>query len=171
MTADESALLIPAPDASSLVDEFRRRYDPSAVAGVPPHITIMGPFLDPSRLTSDLLRDLDHVFAMTEAFEYALTEVREFEQGVLYLAPEPPLPFIHLTDAVTKRFGILPYGGAHSTIVPHLTVSQLAPSDERRRIAAILKDALPQTLTAREAWLMVGHNDRSWRRVHASKFR
>ncbi len=171
MPEDESVLLIPALEVVGLVGDFRMRYDPSAGRGVPPHITIMYPFLDPHRLTSQILSDLDTLFETTETFGYTLTEVREFEQGVLYLSPEPAQPFIDLAERVTARFGMLPFGGAHSTVVPHLTVSQSASSDERKRIRAALSGALPQSGQASEAWLMVGHNETSWKTAHVMPFR
>lgn len=147
------------------------RYDPSARPGTPPHITIMFPFLDPTRLTSQTFADLDDLFAATAPFEYALTEVREFEQGVLYLAPEPAQPFVDLTALVSQRFGILPFGGAYPTVIPHLTVTQLAPADERSRIGEALSRSLPKSGRASEAWLMVGHNETSWKTVHVTRFR
>lgn len=170
MAKDACALLIPAVEIDSLVGAFRMRYDPSAPPGVPPHITIMSPFLDPDQLTSQVLRDLDSLFDTATAFEYSLTEVREFENGVLYLAPEPDQPFIDLTALVSKRFAILPFGGAYATVVPHLTVAQSAPRKDRERISVILKRGLPQPGRASEAWLMVGHNETSWKTVHVARF-
>jgi 2'-5' RNA ligase len=171
MALDSSALLIPALEIDWLVGGFRMPFDPSARPGVPPHITIMSPFLDPNSLTSQLLRDLDSLFETATAFEYALTEVREFEQGVLYLSPEPAAPFIELTDLVSRRFALLPFAGAYAIVVPHLTVTRTAPSDERGRIAIALKAALPQFGRAAEAWLMVGNNETSWNTAHVIRFR
>ncbi len=37
--ADESTILIPVPKAEELVGAYLNRYDPSAKAGVPAHIT------------------------------------------------------------------------------------------------------------------------------------
>jgi hypothetical protein len=41
----ESALVVLVPEAEPLVGPFRERYDPSASAGMPAHITINYPFL------------------------------------------------------------------------------------------------------------------------------
>jgi hypothetical protein len=131
----------------------------------------MYPFLEPSQLTSQTFADVDGLFARTTAFDYALTEVREFEQGVLYLAPEPAQPFIDLTELVSKRFGLLPFAGLYPAVVPHLTVTQLASSEERRRIGAALTGSLPKSTRASEAWLMVGNNETRWKTVHVSRFR
>ncbi len=171
IASNQSVLLIPAIEMAAFVGDFRMRYDPSARPGIPPHITIMYPFLDPHQLNPQVLADLDTLFKTTNAFNYQLTEAREFEQGVLYLAPEPAQRFIDITARVGKRFAVLPFGGAFPTVVPHLTVTQSAPSHERKRIGAALSGALPQSGQASEVWLMVGHNDTTWKRVHISKLR
>ena len=41
MTAIQSALVVLVPEAEGLVKDFRDRYDPSATAGVPAHITLL----------------------------------------------------------------------------------------------------------------------------------
>jgi hypothetical protein len=45
MPLNESALVV--PEAEPLVKPFRDRYDPSAAAGVPAHITLLYPFKQP----------------------------------------------------------------------------------------------------------------------------
>src|SRR5712691_9332128 len=149
--AEESALIVPALEVAHLVEPFRLRHDPSARAGVPPHITVMYPFLEPGRLAADVVLGLDRVLAAVVAFEYELTEVREFEGGVLYLAPEPPEPFMALTQRVADAFDVVPYRGAYNVLVPHLTVAQTATDLERKRIAEVVKRSLPQRGFASEA--------------------
>jgi len=168
--AEESALIVPALEVAHLVEPFRLRHDPSARAGVPPHITVMYPFLEPGRLAADVVLGLDRVLAAVVAFEYELTEVREFEGGVLYLAPEPPEPFMALTQRVADAFDVVPYRGAYNVLVPHLTVAQTATDLERKRIAEVMKRSLPQRGFASHAWLIVGNNEKGWRRSRAMNF-
>lgn len=170
MSSNESVLVVPALEIAPMVGEFRLQYDPSARAGMPPHITVLYPFVDPSQLTEQFLTDLDRLLRDSAAFEYTLTEVREFEQGVLYLTPEPAERFITLTAMASTRFGIQPFGGAFPTVIPHLTVTQSAAEAERRRIGSLLMLALPRTARASEAWVMVGSNDSKWTTVHISGF-
>jgi len=167
MSADHSVLLVPALHVSAVVDEYRRRYDPSAAAGMPPHITIMYPFLVADELRGETMARLVELLGFTGAFEYSLTDVREFEQQVVYLTPDPAERFIHLTSLVGEHCGIRPYGGAHSEVVPHLTIAVSAPKEQRRRMTDELRQKLPQTGIASEAWVMVGSNDRMWRRTHS----
>ena len=171
MTLDQTVVLVPALEMTRLVGRFRMSYDPSARAGVPAHITLLYPFVDPSQLTDQLLTQLDELLEPSDAFTYSVTEVREFEQGVLYLAPEPANRFMRLTTMISDHFHLLPFGGAHPTVVPHLTVIQSAPELERSRIGSILKSGLPLTARASEAWLMVGNNESRWKTVHVSRFR
>jgi 2'-5' RNA ligase len=94
---NESVVLVPVLDTGPLVRELRLQYDPSAKAGVPPHVTLMFPFLPPSELTEAKVNALAVLLSGEERFEFSLTRVREFEQGVVYLEPEPAEPFILLT--------------------------------------------------------------------------
>ena len=167
---DESGLVIPALELIPLVEEFRRRFDPSARAGVPPHVTVVGPFLDPELLTDRVFQQLDRLVAPTRPFAYSLAAVREFAGGVLYLAPDPPEPFVALTQLVSRRFRIKPYGGAYKDVVPHLTVSQTATEAERSEIATVLAKSIPVWARATEVWVMTGHNDRTWTTVRSIAF-
>ena len=166
-SVEQSALIVPALELVPFVGSFRQRYDPGAAAGVPPHVTVMYPFLDPPRLTSEVLAQLARLVMDRQAFKYSVVDVREFEGGVLYLAPEPADPFMALTESVGRTFEVTPYGGAHATVVPHVTVAQTATDVERARIADILKRSLPQAALAAEIWLLVGSNERGWRKHRA----
>lgn len=168
---DESAVIVPALELDPVVEEFRQRHDPSARAGVPPHVTLMYPFLEPDGLTSQALLELDTLLADVHAFEYSLIDVREFGGGVLYLAPAPAEPFISLTQRVGRAFDLAPYGGAHAAVVPHLTITQTATAFERLEIARALRRVLPQPAIALEAWVMAGSNDTAWTRLKTISFR
>jgi 2'-5' RNA ligase len=163
----ESALIVPALELVPLVESFRLRYDPSASAGIPPHVTVMYPFLDPAHLTSEVLAELDRLLIALEAFTYSLVDMREFDGGVLYLAPEPAEPFIALTEHVRHAFDVAPHRGAYATVVPHLTVAQTATELERKRIAEVMKRSLPQAALAADVWLVVGSNETGWRKHRA----
>ena len=160
----ESVLLIPVVEVSDLVGELRLEHDPSARAGVPPHITILYPFVPPSRIDARVSGDLSRFIGGIDAFDLSLTAVDEFEQGVLYLVPEPRDRFVNLIETTSERFGLLPFDGAYPEVVPHLTVMQNAPARERDRVRRILEPRLPRSCRAAEAWLMTGSNDAGWQR-------
>ena len=51
----ESIILIPVPEATPLVHQYRLHYDPSAPAGVPEHLTLLYPFLTPDKIDGAVL--------------------------------------------------------------------------------------------------------------------
>lgn len=159
----ESALLMPVPEAERAVDSWRRRQDPARAAGVPAHITILYPFLDPDALTEDVLGELRSLFAAVEPFEFALVSVGDFP-GVVYLRPDPDEPFVRLTAAVATLWPDLPpYGGAFERTVPHLTVAHDAATPDA--VTASLAASLPLSARGREVWLMVSKGGR-WKRKY-----
>lgn len=121
-----TALIIPVPEAEDAVGAIRLAHDPSAARGVPAHITILFPFLAPDQVDEAALRE---VFARFPAFDFALDRVEQFENGLVWLRPEPLVRFADLTAAVWQRWPEAPpYGGALDEVIPHLTVSE-APLD------------------------------------------
>ena len=155
----ESALVVVVPEAETLVGPFRERYDPSAAAGMPAHITLLYPFKPPDDISQAALRDLRFCFSRFGRVDFSLAAIRRFAGGVLYLAPEPDEPFRRLTLAICKRHPeVLPYGGRYCNIVPHLTVAQPTEEKELDRIAAQFARAsrrkLPIPATASEIALM-----------------
>ncbi|HEX6348732.1 MAG TPA: 2'-5' RNA ligase family protein [Candidatus Dormibacteraeota bacterium] len=151
----ESVLLIPLPQLDSAVGDLRSRHDPSAAAGVPPHITLVYPFLPPGRLRAAELRALQEVFAERTPLTFDLVGVCGFP-GVVYLAPDPAEPLVELVKAVWARFPEAPpYGGVFPQIVPHLTVAISAPDSDLDPVVAAAAAALPIRCVAEEAWLMV----------------
>jgi 2'-5' RNA ligase len=148
------------------------QYDPSAAAGVPPHVTLMFPFIPPADLTDGTIETLEKLISGTGPFQFSLTRVNEFEQGVVYLQPEPAEPFAQLTRQIIRQFGILPYGGDFGEEpVPHLTVGILESTDARQPLMNQLRTALPIVTRAEESWLMVGSNTGAWKTVRKMPFR
>ena len=120
----ESALIVCTPEADAVIGKCRLLHDPSAVRGVPAHITVLYPFKAPEAITPTDLRTLAQLFSTFPAFDVTLEEFRRFTH-VLYLAPEPATPFRALTEAVAARFpDYPPYGGAYDEVIPHMTVAQ-----------------------------------------------
>jgi 2'-5' RNA ligase len=127
----ESGLAILVPEAAFLVGSFRAKYDPSAAAGMPAHITLLYPFKPPDEIGEAVIEELTRCFASFRAFDFSLAATRRFPGGVLYLVPEPDEPFRRLTSAIWALYpSTPPYRGRYSRIAPHLTVAQLA--DERQ---------------------------------------
>jgi len=129
VTPIESALVILVPEADAWLGALRDRYDPSAAAAVPAHITLLVPFKPPHEIDAAVVGSLRECFVAFAPFSFSLGTARRFP-GVLYLAPEPDEPFRQLTLAIWRRYPETPpYAGRHTDIVPHLCVAQ--NSDEQ----------------------------------------
>ncbi|MBO0705756.1 MAG: 2'-5' RNA ligase family protein, partial [Candidatus Dormibacteraeota bacterium] len=116
---EESALLVPVPEAEPLVGRWRERLDRSAAMGVPAHITILYPFVPPGEVHDRLVIDLRSWFGRVAAFDYALTDVRWFGEDVLWLAPAPDTGFRRLIDGIVARYPLYPpYGRPEQEVVP-----------------------------------------------------
>jgi 2'-5' RNA ligase superfamily len=127
----ESALVILVPEAEALAKSFRDKYDPTSLAGVPAHITLLYPFRPPHAIGAGEIETLRQCFAAFRPLHFCLTRVRRFSGAILYLAPEPEEPFRELTLAIWHCYPETPpYGGRFPQITPHLTLTQL--DDERR---------------------------------------
>ena len=155
----ESGLAILVPEAEPLVHSFRDKYDPSAAAGTPAHITLLYPFKPPHEIGDPVIEKLNQCVAGFPAVEFSLVKVRRFPGGVLYLAPEPDEPFRRLVSAICDCYPETPpYGGRFSSFVPHLTVAQLTDDQRAENISVRFERAshrrLPIHATAREITLM-----------------
>jgi len=116
-----TALIVAIPEAEAAVGALRLAHDWSAPLGVPAHVTILFPFADGADVDENAVAALVAAFA---AFEFELDRVERFDNGPVWLHPEPSAPFAALIDAVWRRFpDYPPYEGAHDVLVPHLTVS------------------------------------------------
>ncbi len=141
---------------------LRSRWDPVAAVGVPPHITILFPFLPAERLDPSVRVDLAEIAAGIEPFEVRFEAVARFPT-VVYLVPEPATPFVRLTEMVARRFPEHPpYGGAFDEIVPHLTVceSSDAPADA---IAERAERSLPFVRRVTALEILVEGDGSPWR--------
>ncbi len=169
MVPPESALIVEVPEADDLVGRWRLRHDPVAAGGIPAHVTVLYPFVPPGRITAATLDGLERALAGVDAFAYALTGLGRFP-GVLWLRPEPEEPFHELTRRLSRSFPEYPpYGGRHPDSQPHVTVAQVAPSqqdDLAERIEASIADDLPVRAVASAVSLFVGRDDGTWRREH-----
>ena len=137
-----TALIVPVPSADGVLHESARD------AGMPPHITLLFPFLTTRTIDSDVESTLASLLQEVPSFDFALSEIGRFP-GVVYLAPSPAAPFIAMTQRLVERWPEnQPYEGAYEEIVPHLTVAHGA------RIPSGLAEGLPLTARAEEVWLM-----------------
>jgi len=161
----QSSLLIPVPEADSVIGRFRYAHDPLAAAGVPAHITLIVPWVDPTRIDETTLADLDYALVDVEPFEFDLTHVDWFGRRILWAAPEPSQPFVELISRLSQRYGTPPWAGQFDEVIPHLTIAHAGPGGRVVSAAADVAVRLPLRCRADEVWVMVGGGD-SWTVVH-----
>ena len=143
------------PPTLAPVERYRRRLDPTTRYGMPAHVTVLFPFLAPTALTPDVRDQLSELFSGFEPFGFELTEVRWFDDRVVYLAPEPAEAFRALTKAVWDRFPRCPpYEGAYDDVVPHVCVGEDAPRRLMRIAGWLARRRLPIPGRVEEVWLM-----------------
>ena len=116
-----SALIVDVPAAIPLVDRIRRELTPSGRDGMPPHVTLLAPFTPEPLLAAGRIREVGEVLRPFAAFGFVLTGLARFDDGTLYLAPEPFEPFVAMHTALVEAFPEH-RPRARPEMVPHLTV-------------------------------------------------
>jgi 2'-5' RNA ligase len=125
-----SAIVVPFALPQPL-EAIRRDHVDNARLGVPAHVTLLFPFVPATSLDQGTIDRAGAVIAASEVFDVEFADVTSFDpiptkEGVVWLAPEPAMPFIALTEALAEAFpGYLPYGGIHETVIPHLTLANV----------------------------------------------
>ena len=162
----QSAVLVPVPEAQDLVGHWRAVHDPRARA-IPPHITLVLPWLPPDKICRQNLEELDSLVAEEPAFDYTLDRVCWFGDRVLWLAPTPDEPFKRLTSLLASHFGTPPWAGEFNEVVPHLTVGLTGHGIESplHDAADDLSAKLPLTCRARELDVICGDGS-TWGLIH-----
>ncbi|HET9833031.1 MAG TPA: 2'-5' RNA ligase family protein [Vicinamibacterales bacterium] len=157
----ESGIVLPVPEAEPIVGELRTLHDPQARFGVPAHITLLYPFAHASKV-ADSIDTLHQLFSRVPAFEFSLVGTRRFPETA-YLHPEPTTTFIRLIDMLVRQWPEFPpYGGAFSTVTPHLTVAQQATPEVLDAVDAAVSVHLPIVCGAKEAWLLCSDEHGFW---------
>jgi 2'-5' RNA ligase len=169
MTDTSSALLVIVPEAEPAVATHRAVLDTASAKGVPAHITVLYPFLAPEQIDDAVLTAVQEEVSAVPAFDARLTRVAWFDDSVIYLHPEPGRPFRQLTAALWRRFpGCPPYGGAHTDVIPHLTIGHDAPADVLAAAATSVAAHLPITSRITSVRLLAGSDaPASWHTLAA----
>ena len=118
--ATQTALIVSVPAAEAVVGEHRRRLDVAASWGVPAHVTVLYPFVEPVRARDPgVITAVGAAVGTVTAFSCSFRRTAWFGDDALWLDPDPAQPFRDLTAAVWRAFpDHPPYGGAHDTVVP-----------------------------------------------------
>ena len=113
-------MLATVDEVEPLVGQWRRRFDSSASAGVPAHVTVLFPFLGIDRITTTVVEDLRTLIGVHQPFTVRFEQCRRFPD-VLYLAPAPDGPFDYYSNFIEggqyPRLCRRPRGGGQEQIL------------------------------------------------------
>jgi hypothetical protein len=167
--ATETALLVLLPEADVAVAEHRAHLDLAASWGVPAHLSVVYPFVPPADVDDAVLAGLTVAVGTVPAFDCVFSRTEWFGDDVLWLAPEPDIPFRQLIRAVVAAFPAhLPYGGLYDDPIPHLTVGErrLGSTAELLDAERAVRTRLPIRARVDRAMLLAGRPEpASWRAV------
>ena len=158
-----SAVLVEVPEAEPVVGEWRRRHTYDGPLGVPPHVTLLFPFVPAGRLTEDVEERLAGLLGIARAFDAAFARTARWP-SLLYLEPQPSERFSALTEAIAAAWPEHPpYEGEFEVVIPHLTVVEAEARQFLDRVAADVEPHLPIETRVREAQLYVEDDAGRWR--------
>jgi 2'-5' RNA ligase len=136
-----TAVVVPVPEAEPVVARWRSRFDASAAAGMPAHVTALFPFV---AADDAVVAALSALCANLPPLEVEFRRCARFPGVVLYLVPEPADGLRHLIEAIAERWPETPpYEGRFEDIVPHLTVADGVDEEVAGEIEAALRPSLP----------------------------
>ena len=107
------------------LERLRRRRVGDSLAGLPAHLTMLYPFVEPGRLRADVRHRLAAVAARTLPFDYRLTGPATWPDAI-YAAVDPVAPFVALQGGLAEAFPAFPIYGADPGFgfVPHVTIAE-----------------------------------------------
>jgi 2'-5' RNA ligase len=139
-----SAVLIVVPEAVALIDRFRRSHTADG-GSVPPHVTLLSPFLSPEEINQGVHERIGVIAAETPAFTVTLNHTGWFGDRILYLAPEPAVPILGLVSRLREAFSDVPTYWDHvGIVIPHVTVADAELVGGPERLREIGREMVPQ---------------------------
>ncbi len=155
-----TSLIIPVFDLDPHTWRVWSEMNPAST--LPPHVSLLFPFLPPCRITDRVLSELAELIARARPFTYDLDRVGWFGSSVTYLVPAPAAPFLRLIGVLSHHFDVPPYAAAYPEVIPHVTIGELGRPHRMKRAATRLSRRLPQTCHATEAWLVTETTPGRW---------
>ncbi len=162
-----SAVILPMPpEVRAFTEAFRQEHRCWKYQHVPPHITLMWPFVSPGKpgapdraLLAATTKKLRVVCREVAPFSVTLDHYDSFpDSGVLYLAPRDPEPISRLHRHILAAYpDYPPYEGMYNDYIPHMTLGFFESPEAIAR--ACCEPFEPFTFEASELLFMVGDPD------------
>ena len=155
----------------SALDEFVERHrhpsDRTGDPGVPPHVTVLFPWVR-QPLNDDMLGRCAAAVRGFGPLSMHFRRVATFPIGVVYLVPEPEAPLRALTRLLSDAYPQCPpYAGEHPDPEPHLTISTVPPQDLADLAARVAADLTPTRCTVDVLTVLEQRPDGRWRTARA----
>ena len=134
------AIVLAVPAAEAVIGDARRTHSPSGRDGMTAHVTLLAPLVDWRTIEASHLGAAAAVAAAFGRFPFRLERFGRFPSA-LYLAPDPPEPFVELARALRRVVPAEPPRGGK--MIPHVTVASRVEEETtlnelEREIAAAL---------------------------------
>ena len=158
-----SAVIVRATLPNGLA-RLRRRRVGNAADGVPAHLTLLHPFIEPDALDLAVRRRLADIARRHAPFAYRQVRMAEWPDAV-YVAVDPTEPFKRLHRDLQAEFPEWPiYGGTTAAFEfePHITVADRVGKAEPDVRAARGWRALPRQARANAIEVIATGPDRRW---------
>jgi len=163
--SDRSAVIIRARLPARL-ERLRRAGVPEAARGLPAHLTMLYPFVDPTRLGPEVRGVLAGVAGRTAPLGYHLVGAGQWP-GVVHLTVDPTGPFVRLQADLQTAFPAFriyaePVG---FDFIPHVTVAEGGDVDAAAVLADPAWSTLPLAGEATAIEVIVRSPEDRWRTV------
>lgn len=163
--AGHTVLLVPVPELEPFVRARAEHYDRDWVSSDPAfthaHVTALGPFVDATDLSPQVLDRVQAIASATHPFDFVLETMGTFPNGIIHLVPEPDGPFRDLTARLWAAFpGHPPYAGQFPDARPHLTLDARSGAVCEVSTRTLLGGAVPASCRAERldlAWYEAGN--------------
>ena len=163
--SDRSAVIIRASLPLAL-ERLRRRAVGDALEGVPAHLTMLFPFVEPGRLTAEVMGRIAEVAAATPPFDYELAGSAVWPDTI-YVAVNPVEPFVALQRRLGEAFPDFPIYGSDPgfEFVPHVTIAEGPPIADPATLVDRAWRSLPRPGRATHLEVIARPSDAPWRTI------
>ena len=148
------------------LERLRRASVPDAQTGVPAHLTVLYPFVDPAALTAGVRQSLADVAARHRSFDYTLRAMAAWPDTI-YVAVAPSAPFVRLQRDLQAAFPGYPIYGREATFefVPHVTIAEGSSVNDPALVDHPAWRALPRPSRVESLEVIATGADGRWRVV------
>lgn len=131
----QTGLVLAVPDLQIAVEAWRAAVLPGSHLDVPPHLSVLYPWVEREPTEEDRGR-VQQAVCHLRPFVVTFHQVGTFP-GFVWLRPDPPEAVQAAYQAVAAAFAEFPpYAGEHPEVIPHLTVATCDPAETPALAAA-----------------------------------